>query len=189
MNREKLKEQKVTPYQAVLETAISGQEWFMYHLIDFLLLFGLTGYGIWYSIRSLSVFSGMWPLLLYTFILLCLIILNGGHTVGMLVMGIRYVDIDSLKIYTGNDYASYLFHSFWERFKYQDAYEVYQSATDSYHQSTPMRKNGQLVVNKKMFMLFKSDYTTGGRLIIPKKTIDKSAETQKAERIFSDHEE
>ena len=168
INREMLKDQKMSPYKAIYETTITGEDLFLFLFIDIFTLLGLFVFGLVYSIHTQSIFPGITPIIIYAILIICLTRFNGGHTIGMLIVGARFLDVQKLKIYTGSEYTSYVWKSFFDRFKYDDLYETYQEYTDYNHQTQSMKKYGLLIVNKKMFNLFKEDYFKNGRVVVPK---------------------
>lgn len=177
---------KPMPESIFKYTCIRGSKFVLKGLIKhgtFLVLVFLS------LVTSNPVFLG-WGLL-FLLIQIILIFGNGGNDISHLILGIRLANAKEFRLYQGRDYYDYCFSTFWDRYRFNYAYELFYQLGSPLFQTPVMQENGLLYVDIKAYKLFIEDYFERGRLKpeFQKKTNNSAILNANTTRIFHDYEE
>lgn len=172
---------RVPPIAAMRATTATTGSLLMHIALDAAFLLGtpmlFTGrteqsYEAWLVLAALTLFV--------------MILILGGRTPGMILLGLSYAYEHEYRLLRWMDYTLYLIESFPSRFRYHDTYETLSFLFGEDHQSPPMKEHGLLVVKRSMYRRFLEDYEEDG--VIQGSAMDANR-LDRTPAVFVDHEE
>ncbi|QVK19262.1 RDD family protein [Mycoplasmatota bacterium] len=194
--RENHKNSKMAPEQAIMLTICNKLEFYLSGIVDVLICFLLVAFYFYILYISKILFVCYDPITDLTLLVvlpICILLFYniiigflGGHSIGFRMFGLRFARISNQRLMDKE-----MFFSFWLKgliigFKYNDTYEIFSTLFSNTNQSPRMRRQGVIIVKKRVYDLFLDDYSKNGQIIKSNRYSKSTDYLENISQIFKD---